>query len=155
MGQVARPDIDTVPTLLTRDVTTGYTIQRLYLSRKYQGPETAKQLWTVPELKKSTYAAGTLITDHFEVVDRTPTEITVRAGDTPRHTGPRDSDGLFVISAKADKAAGFVELGLKSCFFTSAQKVEGTAGPMPRWMEELHLWYSRIWMASAARSIMR
>jgi hypothetical protein len=140
---------------LTCSCLIGYTIQRLYLARKYRGPETSRQLWTVPELKSSNYNTGTQVTDHFEVVNRTPAEITVRAGDSPRKAGPRDSDGLFVISAKVDKAAGVVELGLKSCFFTSGQKVESVNGPMPRWMEELHQWYSRIWMASASKWVTR
>jgi hypothetical protein len=133
----------------------GYHIQRIYLTNKYKGPETSKQLWTRPELSDADYNVSTQITDHFEVVERTPTEITVRAGDTPRNAGPRDSDGLFVISAKVDKAAGMVELGLKSVFFTSKSKVDGAAGPMPWWIENLHQWYSRIWMASGSRRLLR
>ncbi|KAK0667480.1 hypothetical protein QBC41DRAFT_228406 [Cercophora samala] len=128
----------------------GYRFQRAYLARKYQGPATATQLWTADQLSKSTYEPGTQLTDHFEVVEKTPTEIVVRCGDTPRNPGPRDSDGLFVISASVDKARGEVVLGLKSCFFNGNSRVEGIQGPMPGWMEELHRWYSRLWLVTGS-----
>lgn len=128
----------------------GYRFQRAYLARKYQRPATAAQLWTADQLSKSTYEPGTQLTDHFEVVEKTPTEIVVRCGDTPRNAGPRDSDGLFVISASVDKARGEVVLGLKSCFFNGNSRVEGIQGPMPGWMEELHRWYSRLWLVTGS-----
>ncbi|VBB81942.1 Putative protein of unknown function [Podospora comata] len=128
----------------------GYRFQRVYLARKYQRPATAAQLWTADQLSKSTYEPGTQLTDHFEVVEKTPTEIVVRCGDTPRNAGPRDSDGLFVISASVDKARGEVVLGLKSCFFNGNSRVEGIQGPMPGWMEELHRWYSRLWLVTGS-----
>lgn len=116
---------------------------------------TSDQLWTVDQLAKSRYDPSVKITDHFEVVEKTPTEITVRCGDTPRNGGPRDSDGLFIISAEIDRERGEAVLGLKSCFFTSAHRVEGIAGPMPAWMEELHAWYSRLWLATGSWKVMR
>ncbi|CAK7201030.1 hypothetical protein SEUCBS139899_003731 [Sporothrix eucalyptigena] len=122
----------------------GYTVQRKYLEYKYRGPETADQLWDPEQLKTSTYDKGTQITDHFEVLEKTNTSITVRAGDTPRTKGPRPSDGLFVISATVDKAHEEVELSVKSVFFSSEGKVAGNKGPMPPWIEELHQWYSRV-----------
>ena len=112
-----------------------YEFQRRYLARKYASdPATAKQLWTRQQLRADTYETGTQITNHFEVVDKSDTEIAVRCGDSPLNRGPRDSDGLFVISATVDRDAGEVELGLKSCFFPSARRVEGICGPMPSWM---------------------
>ncbi|KAF7562855.1 hypothetical protein G7046_g1288 [Stylonectria norvegica] len=128
----------------------GFAFQRRYLERKWRGPETANQLWTTKELSESTYEEGTKITDHFEIVEKTPNVITVRCGDSPRNRGLRDSDGLFFISVNVDEARGEVELGLKSCFFHSKGSTPGTAGPMPGWMEELHQWYSRIWMESGS-----
>ncbi|KAH8904644.1 hypothetical protein BR93DRAFT_899831 [Coniochaeta sp. PMI_546] len=128
----------------------GYRFQRAYLARKYQGPETASQLWTVPQLEQSTYEVGTQITDHFEVVDKTPTEITVRCGDSPRNPAPRESDGLFIISAEIDRERGEAVLGLKSCFFVSARRIEGIQGPLPGWIEVLHTWYSRLWLETGS-----
>ncbi|KAK4192321.1 copper amine oxidase [Podospora australis] len=128
----------------------GYRIQRWYLARKYQDSATASQLWSIDQLSKSRYEPGTIVTDHFEVVEKNPTEIIVRCGDTPRNSGPRDSDGLFVISAAVDKKRGEVVLALKSCFFNSAQRIEAIQGPMPGWIEELHRLYSRILIETAS-----
>lgn len=133
----------------------GYRFQRAYLARKYQGPATASQLWTVDQLSKSKYDPGTQLTDHFEVVEKTPTAITVRCGDSPRNQGPRDSDGLFVMKAEVDKERREVVLSLTSCFFNGRSKVDGILGPMPAWMETLHQWYARLWMATAATKLTR
>ncbi|KAK3346840.1 hypothetical protein B0T25DRAFT_289294 [Lasiosphaeria hispida] len=124
--------------------------QRAYLARKYQSRATSSQLWTAEQLDTSTYEPGTQLIDHFEVIGKTPTEIVLRAGDSPRNGGPRDSDGLFIISSVIDEARNEVVLGLKTCFFTSARKVEGIHGPMPTWMEGLHRWYARYWMATGS-----
>ncbi|KAK3689666.1 hypothetical protein B0T22DRAFT_176571 [Podospora appendiculata] len=132
-----------------------FRIQRAYLARKYQGTATAIQLWTVDQLSSSTYEPGTQLTDHFEVLDKTPTETILRAGDSPRNSGPRGSDGLLVISAVIDQERREVVLGLKSCFFGSDRKVEDSQGPMPRWMEEMHRWYSRLLITAASWRVTR
>lgn len=130
---------------------TGYRSQRRILANKYQA-ETPDHLWSPRDLATSTYEPGTRITDHFEVVEKTPSAITVRCGDSPvRNPGPRESDGLFVMYAEVDKERGEVELGLKSCFFDSKNKHDGILGPMPKYMEKAHQWYSRLWMVSASR----
>ncbi|KAB5536214.1 hypothetical protein GE09DRAFT_1006416 [Coniochaeta sp. 2T2.1] len=133
----------------------GYRFQRAFLARKYHSPTTSSQLWTVPQLEQSTYEVGEQITDHFEVVDKTPQEITVRCGDSPRNAEPRDSDGLFVISAEIDRERGEAVLGLKSCLFVSGRKIEGIQGPMPGWMEVLHTWYARLWLETGAWRVKR
>lgn len=133
----------------------GFEIQRRYLQWKYFGPETSKQLWTKQQLSESSYDKGTMIVDHFEVVEKTPTSITVRCGDTPRKQALRPSDGLFVIGARVDESRDEVELTLKSCLFSSEGKVAGKAGPMPPWMEELHQWYARIWSESGSRRLLK
>ncbi|KAL2176572.1 uncharacterized protein P884DRAFT_225468 [Thermothelomyces heterothallicus CBS 202.75] len=133
----------------------GYRFQRAYLARKYQGPATAGQLWTVEQLARSTYEPGTQLTDHFEVVEKTPSEITVRCGDSPRNPNPRDSDGLFAIGAAVDRERGEAVLALKSCFFNSRIKVEGIQGPMPGWIELLHRWYSRLLIETGSWRVTR
>jgi hypothetical protein len=109
----------------------------------------------VEELARSDYEVGTKLNDHFEVVERTPTEIVVRCGDTPRNPGPRPSDGLFVISAEIDEKRGEAVLGLKSCFFNGATKMPGPRGPMPPLTEHLHRWYARLWMVTGASKVTR
>lgn len=91
------------------------------------------------------------------MVEKTPTSITVRCGDSPRNKGPRDSDGLFVFTAYADRDRGLVELGLKSVFFNSARKLEGVEArpPVGFLMEELHTWYSRLWMVTGYRRLLK
>jgi hypothetical protein len=111
-------------------------------------------LWTKLQLELSKYELGTQMTDHFEVVEKTPTSIAIRCGDSPQKQEGRPADGLFVVTAEVDKAAGEVELGLKSCFFNSAERLEPTVIPMPRWMEELHRWYARQLMVSASRRLL-
>ncbi|CAK7275590.1 hypothetical protein SEPCBS57363_006782 [Sporothrix epigloea] len=133
----------------------GYFAQRKCLEYKYRGPETANQLWESEQLRSSNYEKGTQITDHFEVLEKTSTSITVRAGDTPRKQGPRASDGLFVISASIDKVHEEVELSVKSVFFSSEGKITGNKGNMPRWMEELHQWYSRILNETGSWSLLK
>lgn len=135
--------------------TLGFAVQRRYLDFKYRGPETASQLWTNEQLAESSYDKGTCITDHFEVVERTPTAITVRCGDSPRNQALRPSDGLFEISATVDRQREEVELRLKSCLFSSQGSVEGFKGPMPGWMEELHQWYARIWSETGSWRLLK
>lgn len=133
----------------------GFAIQRRYLDFKWRSPETAQQLWTNEQLATSTYEKGTCITDHFEVLEKTPTAITVRCGDSPRNQPLRPSDGLFVISAKVDKEREEVELQLKSCLYSSKGSISGFKGPMPPWMEELHQWYARIWSETGSWRLLK
>ncbi|PNP51026.1 hypothetical protein THARTR1_08254 [Trichoderma harzianum] len=132
-----------------------YAIQRQYLHRKWYGPETSSQLWTRDQLAASTYEVGTTVTDHFEVVDRTPNEILVRAGGSPREQGGRPADGLFAIGAVVDHDAQVARLTLKSCLFSSHRKIEGDKGPMPAPVELLHQWYSRVLLVSAVSRLTR
>ena len=107
------------------------------------------------QLASSTYDKGTQLTDHFEVVDKTPTTISIRCGDSPRNQALRASDGLFEISATVDKELGEVELRLKSCLYHSVGKVSGAKGPMPPWMEEMHQWYARIWSETGSWKLLK
>ncbi|RSL53448.1 hypothetical protein CEP53_007749 [Fusarium sp. AF-6] len=133
----------------------GYAVQRKYLEYKWRGPETEEQLWDNEQLAESTYDKGTKITNHFEVVEKTPQAITVRCGDSPRNHSVRPSDGLFTISATIDKQREEVELRLRSCLFSSEGKITGIKGPMPPWMEELHQWYARVWSETASWKLLK
>ncbi|CCT70595.1 uncharacterized protein FFB20_02716 [Fusarium fujikuroi] len=133
----------------------GFAIQRRYAQLKYRGPETEHQLWDPEQLATSTYDKGAIITDHFEVVEKTPTSITVRCGDSPRNQPLRPSDGLFQISATIDKTHEEVELRLKSVLFSSEGKVAGNKGPMSPWITELHQWYARIWAETGSWKLLK
>ncbi|KAF9891626.1 hypothetical protein FE257_003637 [Aspergillus nanangensis] len=131
----------------------GYAFQRAYLARKYQGPETASQLWSRDELRSSPYDVGTLITDHFEVVEKTSDRIVVRCGDSPRNQGVRPSDGLFEMSAVVKPEEGVAEFGLKSCLFQGLGKAE--AAPMPAHIIWLHKQYAKLWSETAIQNVLR
>lgn len=125
----------------------GYIPQRAYLANKYQGPETASHLWERKDLLASNYEVGTIITDHFEVVEKTDEKIVVRCGASPREQGVRPSDGLFEIGAVVNQDKGEAEFTLKSCFYQGLGKAE--AAPMGPVMVWLHQQYAKLWMETA------
>ncbi|KAL2870605.1 uncharacterized protein BJX67DRAFT_377955 [Aspergillus lucknowensis] len=131
----------------------GYAFQRAYLSRKYEDASTSSHLWTPDQLRTSTYDLGTLITDHFEVVEKTPERIVVRCGDSPRRQGVRASDGLFEISAVVKPDEGVAEFGLKSCFYQGLGKAEGA--PMPPHITWLHQQYTKLLAETALGRVLR
>ena len=131
----------------------GYAFQRAYLARKYQGSETAEQLWSPSDLKSSLYEPGTIVTDHFEVVEKTPDRIVVRCGDSRRIREVRESDGLFEISAVVKPDEGVAEFGLKSCFFRGLGKAESE--PMPSHIVWLHQQYTKLLSATAIGNVLR
>ncbi|KAJ6542713.1 hypothetical protein B0H19DRAFT_1035126 [Mycena capillaripes] len=131
----------------------GYEIQRRYLERKYRGQETAHQLWDTGELAQSTYPVGTEITDHFQVISHTPTSITVRCGDSPRNSGVRPNDGVFEMSAVVNEIEGVAEFGLKSVFFQGEGKSDG--GSLPPHIAFAHRLYTKLWMESALRKVVK
>ncbi|KAJ6614667.1 hypothetical protein B0H10DRAFT_2165042 [Mycena sp. CBHHK59/15] len=118
----------------------GYSIQRRYLERKYRSPETAGQLWDKPELAASMYPLGTQITDHFEVISHTPTTIAVRCGDSPRNGGVRASDGVFEMSVEVKEAEGVADEPGKG---------------IPPMIAMAHRWYTKLWMESALRNVLK
>lgn len=131
----------------------GYAYQRRYLEKKYRGPSTATDLWDRKELKTATYDVGTRITDHFEVVSKTPNSIIVRCGDSPRKMEVRESDGLFEMTAEVKEKEGVAEFGLKSVFYNGMAEAakEGAPGPMSPWMQWAHAQYDKLWMETSLR----
>ncbi|PBP26117.1 hypothetical protein BUE80_DR002978 [Diplocarpon rosae] len=124
---------------------------RQYLEKKYRNSTTAHQLWDRSALLASTYEPGTEITDHFEVVSKTPTSIVVRCGGSPLVKTVRDSDGLFEMGVEMKREEGVAEFRLKSVFFQGA----GTTGtkPMPPHVEFLHRLYTKVWMETALGNV--
>lgn len=54
----------------------GYAYQRRYLEKKYRAlPGREGHLWDREELAKAEYEVGTKITDHFEVMEKTPEKV--------------------------------------------------------------------------------
>ena len=114
---------------------------------------TAHQLWSRMDLKSSAYDLGTQITDHFEVVEKSPDHITVRCGDSPLKTGVRDSEGLFEMGVQVNLEEGTAVFSLKSVFYKGAGKVEGVDGPMPAPVEFAHRLYTKLLMETAIHNV--
>ncbi|KIY69769.1 hypothetical protein CYLTODRAFT_420336 [Cylindrobasidium torrendii FP15055 ss-10] len=131
----------------------GYAIQRAYMRKQYHNAETAStQLWTAEECKTSSYAIGTQITDHFEVVEHTPASIVVRCGGCPRIKEVRPGEGVFEMAVDVKKEEGVAEFHLRSVFWQGLGKAEGK--PFSEWyMDWLHKQYDKVWMESAVRNV--
>ena len=131
----------------------GYAYQRSYLEKKYKNDtSTAHQLWSRSELLSSTYDVGTQITDHFEVVSKSPEAIVVRCGDSPLKTGVRDSDGLFEMGVTVKREEGVAVFSLKSLFYKGLGKADSK--PMPEHVEFAHRLYTKLWMETAIGNVM-
>ncbi|KAJ5499388.1 hypothetical protein N7453_008439 [Penicillium expansum] len=125
----------------------GYIPQRAILERKYRGPETADHLWDRSDLLSNKYEVGTIVTDHFEVVEKTKDRIVVRCGDSPRIREVRPSDGLFEIAAVVKRDQGVAEFSLKSCFYQGLGKAEGA--PMDDKIAWAHRQYTKLLLETA------
>lgn len=82
-----------------------------------------------------------------------PLQIIVRCGDSPLKTEVRPSDGLFEMEAQVFPDKGFAEFRLKSVFYQGLGKAEGL--PMEGFMWWAHKQYTKLWMESAVRNVLR
>ncbi|KAL7619471.1 hypothetical protein AAE478_010010 [Parahypoxylon ruwenzoriense] len=132
-----------------------YAPQRVLMTLALRNSKTESQLFSKQQLASSKYELGARLSDHFEVIERTGNSIVMRSGGSPLEPGPRDMDGLLVVSAKVDKEAGTVDVALKSAFFNSAAPVTDGKKPAPFFVELIHRYYSRAMVDSGARSLMQ
>ena len=110
-----------------------------------------EDLWQPSALALSTYPVGSVVTNHFLVLSRTPTSILIRCGDSPLTSPyePRESDGLFEISATTNFEKGYAEFQLKSVFFNGTEANRGATAGLGPWMWWLHQQYAKLWMEAA------
>ncbi|XXH01690.1 hypothetical protein Hte_008051 [Hypoxylon texense] len=132
-----------------------YAPQRIIMMLTNRGPKTRDQLFRQQQLAFSKYELGTRFSDHFEVVERTKNSVTVRAGGSPLEPGPRELDGLLVVSAKVDKQTETVVVGIKTTFFNSTEPVRDEKKPAPFVAELLHRLYARAMVDSGVRRLTR
>lgn len=132
-----------------------FRVQRRYLERKYRElPGREDHLWDVKELARSEYAVGTKITDHFEVVEHSRDKVIVRCGDSPLNHHPRPSDGLFAMEVSTDDDAQLATFHLKSVFVDTTPQGKDSQ-PLPPGFQLAHRWYTKLWMESATRKVMK
>lgn len=84
-------------------------------------------------------------------MDRSPTEVTLRCGGSPKEQGVREGDGLFKVYVRIEKEKGVVELGLMSVFFQGKGVAAGE--PMPEWIKWLHGVYGKLFMEDAVKRV--
>ncbi|KAF2713811.1 hypothetical protein K504DRAFT_473039 [Pleomassaria siparia CBS 279.74] len=133
----------------------GYAYQRRFLEKKYKAlPGREDHLWSREELGNAEYEKGTKITDHFEVVEKTPEKIVVRCGDSPLEAGPRPSDGLFSMEVTKDEQAQTATFHLKSVFVNTTPEGKDNQ-PLPWHFQFLHRLYTKLWMETAVRKLVK
>ncbi|EMD64576.1 hypothetical protein GGP41_006967 [Bipolaris sorokiniana] len=132
-----------------------FRVQRRIMERKYRALEGRQDhLWDVKDLEKSSYPVGTKIVDHFEVVEHTDDKVIVRCGDSPLNRNQRSSDGLFSMEVSKDDEAQMATFHLKSVFLDTSPEGKGTQ-PQPAPLQAAHRWYTKLWMESATRKLIK
>ncbi|KXJ94278.1 hypothetical protein Micbo1qcDRAFT_193486 [Microdochium bolleyi] len=119
---------------------------------KYDRPaNTDDNLWDIKDLGTANFDRGLRIVNHFEVVDKRPTEIWIRCGGSPLEPGLRKSDGLIVLGARIDRAAQEAEFTFKSALFSSGapRQASDAKHSVPPKIVTLHQWYVKILTQSA------
>ncbi|KAF1941673.1 hypothetical protein EJ02DRAFT_434581 [Clathrospora elynae] len=132
-----------------------FRVQRRILERMFRAlPGREKHLWDVKQFEKSDYEVGTGIVDHFEVVEHTDDKIVVRCGDSPLITDHRPNDGLFSMEVSKDDEAQMATFHLKSIFVNTTPEGKDSE-PQPWILQFAHRWYTKLWMESATRKLIK
>ncbi|KAL0069351.1 Lanosterol 14-alpha-demethylase [Marasmius tenuissimus] len=131
---------------------TGYAPQRAYLHKKYFGDKTKEQLWTPEQFKQSSYELGTQITDHFEVIERSPNSVLVRCGDSPSNND-REMDGIFELTTEVKREEGVAEFHMRTVMWQVKGKTDKP--PMPSFVQWLHQQYDKLWMETGLWNVKR
>lgn len=97
--------------------------------------------------------SGTGISNHFVVIEKTPTSVLFRGGSPSDENGLRAVDSLMQGVVAIDDKEGVAVLGLK-CMFYSGQ-VKGSQPPLPRAMMPLHLIYAKALAANGTANCRR
>ncbi|KAF2745251.1 hypothetical protein M011DRAFT_460165 [Sporormia fimetaria CBS 119925] len=133
----------------------GYAYQRRYLEKKYRAlPGREDHLWDRIQLIRSEYPVGTKITDHFEVVEHSPEKVVVRCGDSPLNPDHRPNDGLFSMEVTTDEKEQTATFHLKSVFVNTTPEGKD-AQPLPWRFQFAHRLYTKLWMETAIKNVMR
>ncbi|KAG2419067.1 hypothetical protein HFD88_002171 [Aspergillus terreus] len=101
-------------------------------------------LWDRKQLLESTYEEGTIVTDHFMVVGKTPRSITMWGAESPSENPgvPRDMENLSEITADIDLDQGVAEFRLKNIFYSGVEQTAKSLFPPP--VVWLHFQYCKL-----------
>ena len=78
----------------------------------------------------------------------------MRCGDSPFEAGPRASDGLFSMEVSKDEQAQTATFHLKSVFVNTTPEGKGLE-PLPWHFQYLHRLYTKLWMETAVRKLIK
>lgn len=81
-------------------------------------------------------------------------QVIVRCGDSPLNQHPRPSDGLFSMEVSTDDEAQMATFHLKSVFVNTTPQGKD-AQPLPWNFQLAHRWYTKLWMESATRKVVK
>ncbi|EAU32674.1 predicted protein [Aspergillus terreus NIH2624] len=87
---------------------------------------------------------GTIVTDHFMVVGKTPRSITMWGAESPSENPgvPRDMENLSEITADIDLDQGVAEFRLKNIFYSGVEQTAKSLFPPP--VVWLHFQYCKL-----------
>ena len=78
----------------------------------------------------------------------------MRCGDTPFNAEPRPSDGLFSMEVTTDEQAQTATFHLKSVFTNTTPEGKDNE-PLPWHFQFAHRLYTKLWMESAVRNVLK
>ncbi|SCN87246.1 uncharacterized protein FFNC_01844 [Fusarium fujikuroi] len=131
----------------------GYGIQRRIMTL-FKNEANKNDLWEKQDLLASTYEPGTYFTNHFVVLSKTPTCITLRGCIDPHQSppSPMDVDNLVEIRAELDEGKQVAVLKLQCITFDGRKEANDKEDPFGGVGGWLHRQYSTLLVESGARN---
>ncbi|KAE8407761.1 hypothetical protein BDV37DRAFT_279549 [Aspergillus pseudonomiae] len=122
----------------------GYAIQRRILTLLCKDKTNDSMLWSKEQLLHSSYDEGTIVTDHFIVLEKTPRSIVMRGGMSPMEEQDklREMDNISEITVDIDTKNRVAEFRLKNIFFNSVEHTTEALFPPP--VVWLHFQYCKL-----------
>ncbi|WYZ43137.1 hypothetical protein EsH8_VI_000836 [Colletotrichum jinshuiense] len=122
----------------------GFSIQRKIMEKARKDESNAGDLWEKEQLLKSTYPVGTIFADDFIVIDKSPNNLMLRGGHSPRVApdSPREMDTFITLTTELDPQACVAKFKLKSMVLDGVS--EGKGVPLGGVEVFLHQQYAKF-----------
>jgi hypothetical protein len=131
-----------------------WTKQEL-LRDSYEPGKNQKSVLQRDERNGLMYTPGTVITNHFLVLDKTPSSLTFRGCLGPHQSPPPQApDNLFELSATVEEKSQRVEFRLK-CITFDGTDVTAREDPYGGFPGLLHRQYAKLLVEAAASNCVR
>ncbi|KAI8656348.1 hypothetical protein NCS56_01238600 [Fusarium sp. Ph1] len=133
-----------------------YAIQRRILE-SFKDEACKDDVWSQEDLLKCKYEPGTVFTNHFAVLEKTPTCLTMRGCFSPRQDPlvPQNVDNLFELRAELDERRKVVKLKLRCLTFDGTEGAKEDPDPFGGVGGFLHRRYSSLLVESGAGNCLR